>query len=84
MLVTVVGISNVDYVSRKTNKQVKGKTLHVLSPLTGDAGVGKKTDTIYISDNSQVASIIPKIELGKDINVYYNRYGSVDDIQLVK
>lgn len=80
MKVKVVGISNVSYTSKRTNQLVEGKTLHVTRKAERDGDIGELTDTIFVSQKSNVINQVPKIKLGSEINIYYNRYGAVDDI----
>lgn len=82
MKVKVVGISNVSYTSKKTNQLVEGKTLHVVSKATREGDLGELTDTIFISVKANCFSQVAKLKLGSSINVLYNRYGSVEDIQI--
>ena len=69
----VVGKEYLDYVSKKTNKQVKGYNLH----LTYDK---EKIDGIA------VMSVFVSEEIGNDINIndqielFYNQYGKVTKI----
>lgn len=80
MIVKVVGICNVSYTSKKTNQLVEGKVLHFTRKAERDGDVGEITDTVFISQKSDVIKQVPKINLGKEINIFYNRYGSVEDI----
>ena len=82
MKVTVIGKGKVDYVSKKTNQQVSGVTLHVTRE---DKNVdGLAVETIFISAKSNVFSDADSVKLGDKVNVAYNRYGSVDSITLCK
>ena len=69
----VVGKEYLDYVSKKTNKQVKGYNLH----LTYDK---EKIDGVA------VMSVFVSEEIGNDINIndqielFYNQYGKVTKI----
>lgn len=76
----VLGIQPVDYVSRKTNKQVKGNTLHVAYPREGVSGMA--TETVFISDRSQID--LSGIDVGGKVNFSYNRWGSVDSVTVLK
>ena len=44
----IIGVQNVDYVSKKSGKQVKGVTLHVTYEDNSIAGLG--SDNFFISD----------------------------------
>lgn len=80
MKVKVVGICNVSYTSKKTNQLVEGKVIHFTRKAERDGDVGEVTDTVFISQKSDVIKQVPKINLGKEVDIFYNRYGSVEDI----
>lgn len=81
-MVKVVGIQQVDYVNKK-NQPVKGVTLHCV--LDDDRVNGQAVESYFISArNEDCYESARKISLGANINVYYNRFGYVDSIQVVK
>ena len=72
----VIGIEKVDYISKKTNKQVKGYTLHLC----------------YEKENCDGLAVVNEFvgeEYGKDIKVndkielFYNKYGKINKIDIV-
>ena len=89
MLVKILGGTPVNYFSKKANKQVVGTSLFI-SYLDKNV-IGEKVDNLYFGENSDtyknfgfsdeknISSVV-----GKSVNVFYNRYGSVDDLSLVK
>lgn len=72
---TVVGIENVDYVSKKTGNRVFGKKLHTSEELSADKGMGVSTEVVFCSGD-----MADDIILGDTIRVYYNKYGSVESV----
>ena len=80
MKVKVIGIADVNYTSKKTNQLVQGKTLHCIRKAERAEDIGELCDTIFISQKSNAYGQIAKIKIGTEVNVYYNRYGAVDDI----
>lgn len=75
MIYKVVGIKNVDYVSKKTGRNVQGTELHVLY---NDNNVsGKAVDKIYCSKNI----VLKDVHIDCEIDVFYNKFGQVDFIQ---
>ena len=78
----IIGIQPVDYVSRKTNKQVTGLTLHLTFEDDRIRGLG--TETVFVSTQSICYNDVAALPLGTEVNVYYNRYGSVEDIRPAK
>lgn len=76
----VVGIKKVDYFSRRKNKQVQGIELYLLStePLSTECGIGYVAlPPIYFSSAKHSFN---DFDLNDVVNVYYNRYGSVEDV----
>lgn len=73
----VFGIQNVDYVSSKTGKNVQGTNLHcTYSQKNVD---GEAVEKLYISSNIDS----PIVSVGDEVDVFYNRYGGVDEVRLV-
>lgn len=70
----VTGIKKVDYVSKKTGRPVKGYTLW-LSYERQDVD-GFACDEVYVS----IERISEVPQLGDLVNVYYNRFGSVESV----
>ena len=66
----VVGKENIDYVSKKTNKQVKGYTLHLTIEKEKCEGVAVLS--VFVSD--EVGSLV---EVNDEVELYYNQYGKV-------
>lgn len=76
----VYGIQNVDYVN-KQNKQVKGTTFHVLHD---DPRVnGQCAESIFVSERLNIPAVAG-VKLGDTVDVYYNRYGSIDTLTVCK
>lgn len=74
----VLGVQNVDYVSKRTGNPVKGVTLHCCAK---DVQViGEAVYSVYISDNLGLPSgIVP----GVTVDVEYNNRGHVAGVELV-
>lgn len=79
MTVEVVGIQDVNYVSRKTNNPVSGTTFHVTYPKEGVEGV--VCESIFVSSRSDIQ--VAGIRVGDTVDLSYNRYGSVDRLDPV-
>lgn len=69
----VIGIEEVDYISKKTNKQVTGCTLYLSEPIT--KGVGEKVTDAFFSTEKMNQWPAP-VSLGDHVTIYYNRFGS--------
>lgn len=79
---TIVGKQTVDYVSKKTNQQVTGVTLHVIGE---DSRVnGYACETIFVSGKANIYNDVVNIPLNTDVEVGYNRWGNVDTIIVCK
>lgn len=78
-MMKIVGKQDVDYTSRKTNQQVTGVTLYVTCPDSKVDGV--RAESIFISSRSLCYPEVMKLPVGAGIEVYYNRFGSVEDVR---
>lgn len=75
----VVGIEDVNYVSKKTGQPVSGVNLHVTFPLNEQKGEGEAVEKIYCKQSLEG---IDSISVGDDVEIYYNRFGGVEEIRL--
>lgn len=74
----VLGKQKVDYTSKQTGQRVQGENLHckyLQKNVEGEA-----VEKLYISSNVNS----PIVNVGDEIDVFFNRYGSVDEVRLVK
>lgn len=76
----IVGIEVIEYTSKKTGKVVKGNRLHLLSPpySKGSNVHGSTVDTCFIGK----PELLMGFEVGDRIELLYNKYGSVERIDL--
>lgn len=81
MKVTVLGIQDVNYTSRKTGNLVKGTTLH--TAFSDAQVVGQAVSDIFISDNLGI-SCLSEIKPGMSVNVEYNNRGYVCGVEICK
>ncbi len=77
----IVGKEKVDYLSKKTNQQVNGVRLHVLQP--DNKVEGYAAEAVFISSKHASYDAVANLPLGSEIIIIYNRFGSVQDIQIV-
>ena len=75
---SVVGIENVDYTSKKTDKRVTGTKLHLFCEVdeSDEDIIGQRVETIYVSDDISINGI----DVGDVIDVLYNKFGRVTKI----
>lgn len=78
MKVNVVGYSNVDYFSKKRNKQIRGTQFFVTFLDRNTTGL--RTENIYLNDSFNV---VPPLTLPAEANVSYNRFGYVEDFYFI-
>lgn len=74
----ILGREQVDYVSRKTGQPVKGTNLHCTVLEGGRAIDGVQVERLYVKETIDCSAL----HVGDRIEVFYNRYGSVDAIHL--
>lgn len=72
----IVGIERLDYTSKRTGKQVTGTRLHCIN-LDHKIDFGDSVENMYVKDTIDCDCF----GIGDEVNVYYNRYGSVDDVR---
>lgn len=81
MKAKVLGTQIVDYVSKKTNENVKGVTLYCVYKdphVTGEAA-----DGIFVSDKLGLSSVYD-IQPGQMVDIIYNNRGYVCDLLICK
>ena len=80
MVVTIIGIEEVDYVSKRTNKPVEGRKIYYTYPFapTKDAA-GLIAESCFC--NYELAG---ELKVGDNIELFYNRFGSVADIRIIE
>lgn len=81
---TVVGIKEVNYVSKKTGKEVNGIEVHGTYPSSrASFGTTKLTDTQFLSMSivEKNGGVLPSE--GDEITFFYNKYGQVDHYEIV-
>lgn len=81
MKVKVLGVTAVDYTSKKTGQPVKGVTLH--SSFKDAQTQGEAVDSIFISDNLGL-SCVSEIRPGMMVNVEFNNRGYVAGVEICK
>lgn len=87
MLKIILGLEPVDYISKKTGKQVVGVTLYLASENVNV--YGQITSDLYIAKNSKLYDQLidyvnePLKLIGKSANVDYNAKGFLEDFSLV-
>ena len=70
----VVGYRKVQY-TNKANKEVRGTELYVIDDEAREGVTGYQTEKLWLSER---VSYRPKVN--ENIQVYYNKYGSIDEV----
>lgn len=78
----IIGIKNVDYVSKKTGKNVVGITLFLTETVEDVKGLA--CDSVYVSSASRAYEDAKLCALGDDVEVGYNKYGQICSLCLHK
>lgn len=76
----VIGIEEVKYTSKRTNQQVSGRRLHLVSDFseTNKSANGNCAEQVFTACQN-----VNNVEVGDTIELYYNKYGSVEDLRVV-
>ena len=83
-MVKVVGLEKVDYVSNKSGKPVIGFRLHCLRN-DQQRVEGNSVESFFISQRNPNYNLIGNtVVVGGEYNVFYNRFGDVEDIRRVE
>ena len=72
----IVGKEFLDYVSKKTGKNVKGYTLHMTYEKEKCEGVA--ANSVFVSED-----IGRDVHVNDTVQLYYNKYGKVEKIVIV-
>lgn len=74
----VIGTEEVDYTSKKSNRQVTGRRLHLVFDFPEDAkGVdGTGVECVFTNCDS-----VKNIKVGDQVELLYNKFGSICDVR---
>lgn len=86
---TIVGLQNVNYKSKKTGKDVRGYRFHMMDESdTRDDLIGASVNSEFVSEDvgrDFLRQFVKDEEcIGHVVRVYYNRFGGVDEITSVQ
>lgn len=76
----IVGIEDVNYVSKKTGRAVTGVKLHLTYPLDDDKGDGQGVVSEFCSSNIPVVNTLT---VGDEVEILYNRFGGIADVRVL-
>lgn len=75
----ILGIEPVDYVSKRTGQQVRGTNLHCVVDGPNSRVQGQQVERLYCKEAIDTSVL----HLEDHIEVFYNRFGSVDSVHLI-
>lgn len=83
----IIGVEVVNYVSKKTNKEVSGYRVHMTNPIDPANGEGDMCESAFLNSVAaqSILAVCPVLEdlIGHEVRVIYNRYGRVDELMLL-
>lgn len=83
MKTKIIGIGNADYLSKKTGKQVVGKSLHVVRKPIGfeaEGFCGLFVDTVWIPKVSDLYNTINDTYIDKQVELVYESNGKFQNL----
>ena len=85
MVFNLVGIEEVDYVSKKTQERVEGVKLHVVGENNASTRVkGCSVETFWVSKRADIYKATLTLPLNSRVNCSFNRWGNLDAVDLMK
>lgn len=78
----IIGLENVDYISRKSGEPVKGLNLHTVGV---SANVkGKACEKFFVSAKAEgIYPVASKLNVNDLVDIQFNRFGGIDAIYTV-
>ena len=76
-MVKIIGIENVNYTSKRTGNEVRGKKIYYIQPLNEKKGKGYLCDSVFVSNE-----IAENIDIDFEVELLFNKYGNVVDIRI--
>lgn len=77
----IVGFEKNDFIPKDSTVEIKGYTVFVARDITPERGKGVSVERLYISEQRLARSNFDiQSAVGKEVKVYYNRFGKVDTI----
>ena len=79
----LIGYERSDFTVKETGTAITGYNLYLSRNIVSDKGKGQAVERVYLTDAKLAANDFnPSAALGKDVSVYYNRWGKVERICL--
>lgn len=71
----VLGFRKVEYTRKRDNREIRGTELYVVSDTPREGVTGYECDKLWLSEHSTYRPTVNDV-----IRVYYNKYGSIDEV----
>lgn len=71
----VLGFRNVRYTRKNDGKEVRGTELYVVSDSPREGVTGYECDKLWLSERTTYCPTVNDV-----IIIYYNKYGSIDEV----
>lgn len=79
----LIGYERSDFAVKETGTAITGYNVYLARCIVSDRGKGQAVERVYLTDAKLAANDFdPSGALGKDVSVYYNRWGKVERICL--
>ena len=80
----IIGIRKSDF-STKTGEVIKGYNVYVVDNIDPRHGQGQFAEHFYLSERklAMMNTPDPFVLLGREVRIYYNRYGKVETIDVL-
>lgn len=75
MKITIVGIKDIRFTNKDTGEVISGQSIHF--EYDGDNIEGVAVDRCFLSEKKK---LVPRPSLPVEANLFYNKYGKVDEI----
>lgn len=82
-MVKVLGIQPTSFTAKDTGKVVTGIYLHVGEDIPAEKGRGISVERLFVS-SAKLETIGFELEVGQQIDLYYNRWGKIAGAKLIK
>lgn len=84
MKVKVFGLRTYEFQDEKTKETKSGVTAHYMFDDNNEAVIGKSYGKFSVSKDSDMFGAVMSLPMPCDLRLYFNRYGKVDDLEVLE
>ena len=84
MKVQVFGLRTYEFQDEKTKETKAGVTAHYMFDENNDAIIGKSYGKFSVSKDSDLFGALMALAMPCNVRLYFNRYGKVDDFEIME